>query len=96
MGRKAGTAAPDRAGGGKLYLQMVEMGNEPNLVTIEDPVDYRISGAVRPTGTREHFAKTLTDFCRVYPAFRMVSKIRAAATAREVLQFIDTGAGAAP
>ena len=82
-----------------LALQMAEMGNQLNLVTIEDPVEYRIPGAVQiavpTTGTgetrAEHFAKALMHFCRVHPSSGMVSEIRDADAAREVLQFIDTG-----
>ena len=82
-----------------LALQMAEMGNKLNLVTIEDPVEYRIPGAVQiavpTTGTgearAEHFTKALMHFCRVHPASGMVSEIRDAEAARQVLQFVDTG-----
>ena len=82
-----------------LALQMAEMANQLNLVTIEDPVEYRIPGAVQiavpTTGTgevrSEHFVKALMHFCRIHPASGMVSEIRDAETARQVLQFVDTG-----
>ena len=82
-----------------LALQMAEMGGQLNLVTLEDPVEYRIPGAVQiavpTTGSGEqrakHFKEALMHFCRVHPASGMVSEIRDADAAREVLQFIDTG-----
>ena len=82
-----------------LALQMAEMGGKLNLVTLEDPVEYRIPGAVQiavpTTGSGEqratHFKEALMHFCRVHPASGMVSEIRDADAAREVLQFIDTG-----
>ena len=70
-----------------------------NVVTIEDPVEYPIPGAVQiavpTTGSGEergkHFRNALMHFCRVHPASGMVSEIRDADAARQVLQFIDTG-----
>ena len=82
-----------------LALQMAEHGGELNLVTLEDPVEYRIPGAIQiavPTsGSGEeramHFRKALMHFCRVHPASGMVSEIRDHDAAGQVLQFIDTG-----
>ena len=82
-----------------LSLQQQEHQGELNIVTVEDPVEYSIAGAVQiavpTTGTgderAEHFRKALMHFCRVHPAAGMVSEIRDADAAREVLQFIDTG-----
>ena len=67
-----------------------------NVVTIEDPVEYPIPGAVQiavpTTGSGEergkHFRNALMHFCRVHPASGMVSEIRDADAARQVLQFI--------
>ncbi len=82
-----------------LGLQMAEMNGHLNVVTIEDPVEYPIPGALQiavpTTGSGEergrHFKEALMHFCRVHPASGMVSEIRDADAARQVLQFIDTG-----
>ena len=82
-----------------LALQMAEFDGQLNLVTIEDPVEYRIPGAVQiavPTSglgdeRAGHFKEALMHFCRVHPASGMVSEIRDADAARQVMQFIDTG-----
>ena len=81
-----------------LMLQMAEMKGELNLVTLEDPVEYLIPGAVQiavPTRTGssrgEHYKAALMHFVRVHPASGMVSEIRDAAAARQVLQFVDSG-----
>ena len=82
-----------------LALQMAEFGGQLNLVTIEDPVEYRIPGAVQiavPTSglgdeRAGHFKEALMHFCRVHPASGMVSEIRDADAARQVMQFVDTG-----
>ncbi len=78
---------------------MAEFDGQLNLVTIEDPVEYRIPGAVQiavPTSAlgderAGHFKEALMHFCRVHPASGMVSEIRDADAARQVMQFIDTG-----
>ena len=82
-----------------LALQMEEADGQLNVVTVEDPVEYPIPGAVQiavpTTGSGEargrHFKEALMHFCRVHPASGMVSEIRDADAARQVLQFIDTG-----
>ena len=82
-----------------LALQMAEFDGQLNLVTIEDPVEYRIPGAVQiavPTSglgdeRAGHFKEALMHFCRIHPASGMVSEIRDADAARQVMQFIDTG-----
>ena len=82
-----------------LALQMAESGGALNMVTLEDPVEYPIPGAVQiavPTsGSGEersrHYKEALSHFCRVHPASGMVSEIRDAEGARQVLQFVDTG-----
>ena len=82
-----------------LALQMAEHGGELNLVTLEDPVEYRIPGAIQiavPTsGSGEeralHFRRALMHFCRVHPASGMVSEIRDHDAATQVLSFVDTG-----
>ena len=106
MAMQGGIFIGGRAGDGKsttmavnLALQMAEMEGQLNLVTLEDPVEYRIPGAIQiavPTAgageTRAgHFKQALMHFCRVHPASGMVSEIRDADAARQVLQCIDTG-----
>ena len=106
MAMQGGVFIGGRAGDGKsttlavnLALQMAEMAGQLNLVTLEDPVEYRIPGAIQiavPTAgageTRAgHFKEALMHFCRVHPASGMVSEIRDADAARQVLQCIDTG-----
>ena len=106
MAMQGGVFIGGRAGDGKsttlavnLALQMAEMSGQLNLVTLEDPVEYRIPGAIQiavPTAgageTRAgHFKEALMHFCRVHPASGMVSEIRDADAARQVLQCVDTG-----
>ena len=82
-----------------LTLQQTEHGGQLNMVTVEDPVEYEIQGAIQiavpTTGVGEdrakHFARALMHFVRIHPAVGMVSEIRDAEAAREVLQFIATG-----
>ena len=82
-----------------LALQMEEADGRLNVVTIEDPVEYPIPGAVQiaapTTGSGDErgrrFQEALMHFCRVHPASGMVSEIRDADAARQVLQFVDTG-----
>ena len=106
MSLRGGIFLGGTAGDGKsttlatnLALQMEEADGQLNVVTIEDPVEYPIPGAVQiaapTTGSGEergrHFKEALMHFCRVHPASGMVSEIRDADAARQVLQFIDTG-----
>ena len=82
-----------------LTLQQEEHEGELNLVTVEDPVEYALPGAIQiavpTTGAGEdrgeHFKRALMHFVRVHPAVGMVSEIRDGDAAREVLQFIATG-----
>ena len=82
-----------------LSLQQEEHGGQLNMVTVEDPVEYEIPGAIQiavpTTGVGEdrakHFARALMHFVRIHPAVGMVSEVRDAEAAREVLQFIATG-----
>ena len=82
-----------------LNLQMKEHGGKLNLVTLEDPVEYDIDGAVQiavPTvgvgEERDHrYQEALMHFVRIHPASGMVGEIRDRMGARQVLQFIDSG-----
>ena len=82
-----------------LSLQAAEFAGELNMVTLEDPVEYPVPGAVQiavatagdAAARHAHYRKALMHFCRVHPATGMVSEIRDAEGARQVLQFVDTG-----
>ena len=82
-----------------LMLQLAESNGELNLVTVEDPVEIPIPGAVQiavPTGgsgeeREEHYREALRHFCRIHPSSGMVSEIRDSFAARQVLQFADSG-----
>ena len=82
-----------------LTLQQLEHENQLNMITVEDPVEYEIPGAIQiavpTTGGGEargaNFTKALMHFVRVHPAVGMVSEIRDGDAAREVLQFVSTG-----
>ena len=82
-----------------LSLQQAEHDGQLNMVTVEDPVEYDIPGAIQiavpTTGGGEargkNFARALMHFVRVHPAVGMVSEIRDGDAAREVLQFVSTG-----
>lgn len=82
-----------------LSLQQQEHDGQLNMITVEDPVEYDIPGAIQiavpTTGGGEargkNFAKALMHFVRVHPAVGMVSEIRDGDAAREVLQFVSTG-----
>ncbi len=72
-----------------------------SIVTIEDPVEYRIRGdgitqiPVKSSGSAEDraiaFRQALMHFVRINPDVGAISEIRDADAATEVLQFIDTG-----
>ena len=72
-----------------------------SIVTIEDPVEYRIRGdgitqiPVKSSGGAEErtlaFRQALMHFVRINPDVGAISEIRDADAATEVLQFIDTG-----
>lgn len=82
-----------------LNLQMREHKGQLNMVTLEDPVENEIEGAVQiavpAKGIGEerekHFEEALMHFVRVHPASGMVGEIRDRMSARQVLQFIDSG-----
>lgn len=82
-----------------LMLLYRENRGEINLITVEDPVEYPIPGAIQiavpTTGSGEeraqHYKEALMHFCRVHPAAGMVSEIRDGDAARQVLQFVDSG-----
>ena len=82
-----------------LMLQMKEHGGELNMATVEDPVENPIPGAIQiqvpPTGVgenrSEHYRKALMHFVRLHPQVGGVGEIRDLESAKQVLQFIDSG-----
>ena len=82
-----------------LRLQMKEHDYQLNMVTLEDPVEYPVEGAIQiavPTtgvgkARKEHYRSALMHFVRLHPASGMVSEIRDVMGAQQSLQFIDSG-----
>ena len=82
-----------------LVLQQEVFDRALNLVTVEDPVEYKLPRAVQlsvstsASGDNRHeaFAEALRHFCRINPGSGMVSEIRDEETARQVMRFVDTG-----
>ena len=82
----------------KLYSDHHE---QISIVTVEDPVEYRIRGdgilqiPVRSSGSAEErtkaFRQALMHFVRINPDVGAISEIRDASAATEALQFVDTG-----
>ncbi len=72
-----------------------------SIVTIEDPVEYPVAGAgilqipvpVSAAGGQRTaaFSETLRCFVRINPDIGMVSEVRSADDAREILQFVISG-----
>ena len=82
-----------------MALQQRLFDHSLNLVTVEDPVEIHIPGAVQlsvSTAAKgekrdEAFGEALRHFCRINPAVGMVSEIRDKEAARQVMRFTDTG-----
>ena len=82
-----------------LLLQQRIFAHSLNLVTVEDPVEVCIPGAVQlsvstaATGDQRDaaFGEALRHFCRINPGSGMVSEIRDKEAARQVMRFVDTG-----
>lgn len=82
-----------------LMLQQAAFEQQLNLVTVEDPVEYKLpltvqlSVSTSASGDSRHeaFAEALRHFCRINPGSGMVSEIRDEETARQVMRFVDTG-----
>lgn len=82
----------------KLYADHLQ---QISIVTLEDPVEYRIRGdgivqiPVRSSGSAEDrtmaFRRALMHFVRINPDVGAISEIRDADAASEVLQFVATG-----
>lgn len=84
-----------------LQTLYAEHDRKISIVTIEDPVEYRIRGdgiiqiPVKSAGDGEArtaaFRQALMHFVRINPDVGAISEIRDADAAKEVLQFVDTG-----
>ena len=82
-----------------LVLQQRIFDGLLNMVTVEDPVEQSIDGAIQIAvstaaaggGRDDAFAAALRHFCRIHPAVGMVSEIRDVEAARQVMRFVDTG-----
>ncbi len=84
-----------------LTEQYREHDGRIRIVTIEDPVEYKMDKdgivqiPVRSAGTPEDrkvaYRKALMHFVRVNPHVGTISEIRDQEAAKEVLQFVDTG-----
>lgn len=82
-----------------MITQMREHDYGLNMATVEDPVENPIRGAIQiqvPTGGAGddrslHFAKALMHFVRIHPQVGLVGEIRDLESAKQVLQFIDSG-----
>lgn len=83
-----------------LVLLWRERGGRDHVVTFEDPPELTISGAVQiPVASgylsdeqREtNFAKWRNHFVRIAPDVGMIQEVRDRATARAVLDFVQTG-----
>ncbi len=78
-----------------------ERDGQVSIVTIEDPVEYPASGegilqipvpaSSTPAQRKAAFSETLRCFVRINPDVGMVSEIRTAEDAREILQFVISG-----
>lgn len=72
-----------------------------SIATVEDPVEYSIEGdgiiqiPISSSGSLEErtkaFAQALSHFVRINPDIGMISEIRDIASARQALQFVDSG-----
>lgn len=81
--------------------QYLEHGGMISVVTVEDPVEYKLDepGIVQipirssgdAAGRTRNYRAALMHFVRVNPHVGVVSEIRDAEAARQVLQFIETG-----
>lgn len=84
-----------------LTEQYQEQDGRISIVTIEDPVEYKMNAdgiiqiPVKTAGTPEErqleYRKALLHFVRINPDVGCISEIRDEEAAKEVLQFVDTG-----
>lgn len=84
-----------------LTEQYHEHKGQISIVTIEDPVEYKmnkdgiiqipVKSSASPEKRKEEYRKALMHFVRINPDVGCISEIRDHDAAREVLQFVDTG-----
>lgn len=82
-----------------LKQQIEAFNGELQVVTVEDPVEYEIPGAIQiPVSSAANesereatYTKALMHFCRIHPATGMVSEIRDGNAGRQVMDMVDTG-----
>ncbi len=82
-----------------MMTQMKEHDYRLNMVTVDDPVENRIRGAIQiqvPSGgvgddRLAVFEKVLMHFVRIHPQVGGIGEIRDLETAKQVLQFVDSG-----
>ena len=107
-GMKGATIIGGETGGGKsttlistLKRQYNENGGRISIVTVEDPVEYKLDEPgiiqipLQSAGDAEqrhaNYRAALMHFVRINPHVGMISEMRDAEAARQVLQFIETG-----
>lgn len=76
-------------------------GGRISIATVEDPVEYQIPGdgiiqmPISSSGSADErnaeYAKLLSHFVRINPDVGMISEMRDVASARQALQFVDSG-----
>lgn len=75
-----------------LNLLLKGMGYSVNLVTVEDPVEYRIHGANQtPLGPKESWAEAISNMMRLDPDVGFIGEMRDIASALAAFQAALTG-----
>jgi len=77
-----------------LNMLMAAMMNSINLVTVENPVEYRIKGATQtPLGPKEAWHEAITNLMRLDPDVLLIGEVRDAASVLAAFQAALTGHG---
>jgi type II secretory ATPase GspE/PulE/Tfp pilus assembly ATPase PilB-like protein len=77
-----------------LSMLMEAMENTINLVSVEDPVEYRIAGSNQtPLGPKEQWDQAITNLMRLDPDVLLVGEIRDRASVLAAIQAVLTGHG---
>lgn len=77
-----------------LNMLMEAMDNSINLVTVENPVEYRINGANQtPLGPREKWDEAISNLMRLDPDVLLIGEIRDRASVMAAIQAVLTGHG---
>ena len=82
-----------------MITQMREHDHRLNMATVEDPVENPIRGAIQIQVAQGknleeralNFAKALMHFVRIHPQVGLMGEIRDLESAKQALQFIDSG-----